>query len=37
LLARGFTPPVYLAGNVEGGDEYNKRMIQQYRDRIFIL
>lgn len=37
LLARGFTPPVFLAGNVEGGDEYNKRMIQQYRDRIFIL
>lgn len=37
LLARGFTPPVFLAGNVDGGMEYNARMIEQYRDRIFYL
>lgn len=37
LLARGFTPPVFLAGNVDGGMEYNARMIEQYKDRIFYL
>lgn len=34
LLAQGFTPPVYLAANVEGGDEYNKRLMAQYKDRM---
>lgn len=37
LLARGFTPPVFLAANVEGGDEYNARILAQYRDRIFYM
>jgi uncharacterized phosphosugar-binding protein len=34
LLARGITPPIYLAGNVDGGMEYNARMLEKYRDRI---
>ncbi len=37
LLQRGFTPPVFLAANVDGGAEYNARLIQQYRDRIFFM
>ncbi len=37
LLARGITPPVFLAGNVDGGMEYNARMLKQYKDRIFYL
>lgn len=37
LVNRGFTPPVFLAANVEGGDEYNKKMLTQYRDRILYL
>lgn len=37
LLARGVTPPVFLAANVEGGDEYNAALLAQYKDRIFYL
>jgi len=37
LLQRGFTPPVFLAANVDGGAEYNARLIKQYRDRIFYI
>ncbi len=37
LLARGVTPPVFLAANVEGGDAYNERLLAEYRDRIFYL
>jgi uncharacterized phosphosugar-binding protein len=34
LLARGITPPIYLAANVEGGMDYNARMLEKYKDRI---
>jgi len=37
LLERGLTPPVFLAANVEGGDEYNKKLLEEYKDRIFYL
>lgn len=37
LLSRGITPPVFLAGNVDGGMEYNARLIEQYKDRIFYM
>jgi len=37
LLARGITPPVFMAANVDGGDEYNKKMLAENRDRIFYL
>jgi uncharacterized phosphosugar-binding protein len=37
LLRRGFTPPIFLAGNVDGGMEYNARLIAQYKDRIFYM
>lgn len=37
LLKRGITPPVFLAANVDGGREYNARLIEEYRDRIFYL
>lgn len=37
LLARGITPPVFLAGNVDGSAEYNARLFEQYKDRIFGL
>ena len=37
LLERGITPPVFLAANVEGGDEYNKKLLEEYKDRIFYL
>lgn len=37
LLQRGFTPPVFLAANVDGGAEYNARLIKQHRERIFYI
>ncbi len=37
LLRRGFTPPIFLAGNVDGGMEYNARLVAQYKDRIFYM
>lgn len=37
LLSRGLTPPVYLAANVDGGKEYNARLLEEYKDHIFYL
>jgi uncharacterized phosphosugar-binding protein len=37
LLDRGIIPPVFMAQNVEGGEEFNDRMFKKYRDRIFYL
>ena len=37
LLERDITPPVFLAANVEGGDEYNAKLLAEYKDRIFYL
>jgi uncharacterized phosphosugar-binding protein len=37
LLARGVTPPVFLAANVDGSEEYNARMIAANKHRIFYL
>ncbi len=37
LLRRGITPPVYLAGNVDGGKEYNAKLLEQYKDHIFYM
>ena len=30
----GVTPPLYVSGNVEGADERNEHLIDEYRDRI---
>ncbi len=35
VLERGITPPVYLAANVDGGAEYNQRLLAENRERIF--
>jgi len=37
LLERGITPPVFLAANVDGGKEYNARLLAQYKGHIFFL
>ena len=37
LLNRGIEPPLFLAANVQGGDEYNERMFELYKDRIFYI
>lgn len=37
LLKRGIVPPVFMAQNLDGGEEYNNKMFEMYRDRIFYL
>jgi uncharacterized phosphosugar-binding protein len=35
LAGRGLEPPLLRSGNVDGGHEWNGRVMEQYRDRIF--
>lgn len=37
LLERGITPPVFMAANVDGGEEHNKKLFEKYGDRIFYV
>ncbi|MED5016171.1 SIS domain-containing protein [Paenibacillus chibensis] len=34
LIQRGLTPPVFLSANLEGGDEHNKKLLEEYRHQI---
>ncbi|MCL2728439.1 MAG: SIS domain-containing protein [Actinomycetia bacterium] len=36
LADRGITPPMIRSGNVDGGHEWNGRIFEEYRDRIFF-
>ncbi|MFF8845847.1 SIS domain-containing protein [Streptomyces sp. NPDC015127] len=36
LAARGIEPPLLRSGNVDGGHEWNGRVMAEYRDRIFF-
>ncbi|MEV5428449.1 SIS domain-containing protein [Streptomyces sp. NPDC052701] len=35
LADRGIEPPLLRSGNVDGGHEWNRRVMEKYRDRIF--
>ncbi|GIP39916.1 hypothetical protein J31TS4_31960 [Paenibacillus sp. J31TS4] len=37
MADRGQEPPVFLSGNIDGADEHNNRLIEQYRGRIPLL
>ena len=37
LAQSGFEPPVFTSGNVPGGPEKNKHLIEQYRQRVRLL
>lgn len=37
LISRGITPPVFMAQNVDGGEEFNNKMFEKYKDKIFYL
>ncbi|MCB5167601.1 SIS domain-containing protein [Streptomyces bambusae] len=36
LVARGIEPPLLRSGNVDGGHEWNGRVLTEYGDRIFF-
>lgn len=35
MLEGGKIPPVFLSANLDGGDEHNKRIFEEYADQIF--
>lgn len=37
LKSRGIEPPIFHSANVDGGDEFNKKMLEEYKDRIFYM
>lgn len=37
LLEKGFEPPVVNSTNVDGGDERNQKLLEEYKDRIHYL
>jgi len=37
LVQKGLTPPVFVSANLEGGDEHNERILEEYGDRIHYL
>ena len=37
LIESGFEPPVFMSGNIDGGDEHNKKVMAEYADNIFYL
>ena len=37
FVSRGIEPPVFMSANVDGGDEYNARVMERYKDLITYL
>lgn len=37
LHSKGIEPPIFHSANVDGGDEFNKKMMEKYKDRIHYL
>jgi len=37
LIARGIVPPVFMSANLDGGDEHNAKMFEEYGDNIFYM
>lgn len=37
LVQKGIKPPVFHSSNVDGGDEFNKKLLKEYQSRIHYL
>ena len=37
LLEKGIQPPVFMSGNIDGGDAHNKAVIAAHKDNIFYM
>ena len=37
MVERGMVPPVFVSANVDGGDEHNAVILEQYKDNIFYM
>ena len=37
LVKEGFEPPIFHSANVDGGDDFNKKIFKEYKDRIHYM
>ncbi len=37
LVNAGEIPPIFMSANLDGGDEHNKTMMEEYKDNIFYM
>lgn len=37
MVKNGFNPPIFKSGNVDGAEEHNRRLINEYKSRIPML
>ena len=37
MIADGIVPPVFMSANLDGGDEHNAKIFEEYKDNIFYL
>lgn len=37
FIANNITPPIYMSANLEGGDEHNKKIYEEYKNRVKSL
>jgi uncharacterized phosphosugar-binding protein len=37
MAERGFDPPIFLSGNIDGADRHNAELLARYRERIPLL
>jgi len=37
LVSKGYVPPVFRSGNMPGGDEYNKHLVEKYSGKAILL
>ena len=37
MISDGIVPPVFMSANLNGGDEHNARIFEDYKDHIFYM
>jgi uncharacterized phosphosugar-binding protein len=37
MADKGFEPPIFLSGNIDGADEHNNKLVEEYKGRISLL
>jgi uncharacterized phosphosugar-binding protein len=37
LVSKGYTPPIFRSGNMPGGDEFNKALVERYTGKAILL
>ena len=37
MIQNGIVPPVFMSANLDGGDEHNARIFEEYKDNIFYM